>query len=287
MADAMKSLPADEDTPVSAALRLGWHAWSTPWLIGLGVPVIALIGALLGSVFGGVLGQAWAGAAAGAGTALLLVPVALWLATQREPRARPAAASLPITADDPAYIRDALTGAFTQRHFIAAADREWARIRRHGEDAAMLMIDADHLCAINDKHGRECGDVVLVQLTRLANSTLRQYDLLARFNAGVLVVFLPQTDPIGAIDVAERIRDRIAAYRINWPTGPVCATVSIGVASVGPEHAALDSVIADAGAALREAKAAGRNCVRAAPVQPRVPPTPGTSRGDRRTTGPR
>jgi len=192
-------------------------------------------------------------------------------------------AAVPASFDHPSDIRDALTGAYTQRYFIAAADREWSRIRRHGEDAALLMIDADHLRRTNETHGQACGDAVLVQLTRLVIATLRQYDLMARFNAGVLVVYLPQTDPIGAIDVAERIRERIANFRMSWPSGAVAVTVSVGVASIGADHAELDQVIGDAGAALRAAKQAGRNCVRAAPVPPKR--SPATMGGDRRLPG--
>lgn len=165
--------------------------------------------------------------------------------------------------------RDALTGAYTQQHFVAAADREWSRIRRHGEDAALLMIDIDRLKGINERHGEPCGDALLVEITRQVSTTLRQYDLLARFGGGVLVVYLPHTDPIGALDVAERIRERVAALRVSWQTHTVRSTVSVGVAGIGASHAALDEVIAEAGAALREAKAAGRNCVRAAPIPPR------------------
>jgi len=96
------------------------------------------------------------------------------------------------------------------------------------------------------------------------------------------VVYLPHTDPIGAIDVAERIRDRISSHRMIWPTGSVAVTVSIGVAAIGADHAVLDAVIGEAGTALREAKAAGRNCVRAAPVPPKRMPAPGQPLGDRR-----
>lgn len=165
--------------------------------------------------------------------------------------------------------RDALTGAYTQQHFVAAADREWSRIRRHGEDAALLMIDIDRLKGINERHGEACGDALLVEITRQVSTTLRQYDLLARFGGGVLVVYLPHTDPIGALDVAERIRERVSALRVSWQAHTVRSTVSVGVAGIGASHAALDEVIAEAGAALREAKAAGRNCVRAAPIPPR------------------
>ena len=174
-------------------------------------------------------------------------------------------------AEPQAPARDALTGAYTQAHFVAAADREWSRIRRHGEDAALLMIDIDHFKRLNDEHGSACGDAMLVEITRQASTTLRPYDLLSRFGGGVLVVYLPHTDPLGALDVAERIRDRVAALRLDWHGKKVKATVSVGATGIGVAHAGLDAVIADAGTALREAKAAGRNCVRAAPIPPRKP----------------
>jgi len=218
-------------------------------------------GEVIGQLSGLVAGIGAALASAAALPALLIVASVFWR-TARAP-----VASAPSV--DVAATRDALTGAFTQRHFVAATDREWARIRRHGEDAALLMVDVDHFRAVNDKHGPACGDAALVEITRIASATLRQYDLLARFGGGVLVVYLPHTDPIGALDVAERIRERVAGYRLTWEAQSVGVTVSIGVAAVGADHQALDGVIADAGTALREAKAAGRNCVRAAPVQPK------------------
>ena len=178
-------------------------------------------------------------------------------------------AGLPDLPDAQRPVRDALTGAYTQQHFVAAADREWARIRRHGEDAALLMIDIDRLKGLNDRLGSACGDAMLVEVTRQTSATLRQYDLLARFGGGVLMVYLPHTDPIGALDVAERIRERVASLRVSWQGHTVRSTVSVGAAAIGASHGALDEVIADAGTALRDAKAAGRNCVRAAPIPPR------------------
>lgn len=267
----------------------------------LAAALVPAIGALvLGASVGAVAGAVVAAAAGGVLAALLSAEPEPPQATQPVSSDSPPAASepasfmadtqpmllpaaVPASFDHPSDIRDALTGAYTQRYFIAAADREWSRIRRHGEDAALLMIDADHLRRTNETHGQACGDAVLVQLTRLVIATLRQYDLMARFNAGVLVVYLPQTDPIGAIDVAERIRERIASFRMSWPTGAVAVTVSVGVASIGADHAELDQVIGDAGAALRAAKQAGRNCVRAAPVPPKR--SPATMGGDRRLPG--
>ena len=274
------------------ALRRLWRAQPAALRLGLGIALLATGGAMVGltlaAAMAGLAGSTGmaSAAAVGAVVAMLLGPLVSWLAAAGRDPGSPELAFPPqvepIPAEDPGAIRDPLTGAFSQRYFIAAADREWSRIRRHGEDAALLMIDADQLQVVNDAHGMDCGDAVLVQLTRIVTATLRQYDLMARFNAGVLVVYLPHTDPLGAIDVAERIRDRVASHRMNWPSGAVSVTVSIGVAAIGNDHGALDAVIGDAGAALRQAKAAGRNCVRAAPVPAKRMQPFGAPLGDRR-----
>ena len=225
------------------------------------------------------------GATTGALVAGALVPL-LWWAHSRlaaPPPQRQPTSGLGPEAQRAA--RDALTGAYTQQHFVAATDREWSRIRRHGEDAALLMVDIDHFKTLNERWGMPCGDAVLVETTRQVSSTLRQYDLLARFGGGVLVVYLPHTDPMGALDVAERIRERVSALRVAWNGNSVKATISVGVAGIGASHGSLDEAIADAGTALREAKAAGRNCVRAAPIPPRRTGS-GLSMGDRRPAGP-
>ena len=93
--------------------------------------------------------------------------------------------------------------------------------------------------------------------------------MLARIGGEELAVFLPHTDPLGALDVAERVREQVGSLRLVWQGRKVGTTVSIGVAALGSGHATLDALIRDADAALHEAKQAGRNCVRAAPIQPR------------------
>ncbi len=310
---AQPAQPAKPAAPgaVPAAARVQ-HRRRTAALAATGVGAVGL-----GAMLGHGLGQSIAAnlpanaaaalpAAVGAAVAALLVPLASWAAVRilapALPKlvAKPPAPAAPATitrlravpaqtaapaalatapTDAQAPARDALTGAYTQQHFVAAADREWSRIRRHGEDAALLMVDVDHFKRLNDEHGKAAGDAMLVEMTRLAASTLRPYDLLSRFGGGVLVVYLPHTDPLGALDVAERIRERVAGLRLAWQGKSVKATISVGVAGIGSGHAGLDAVIGDAGAALREAKSAGRNCVRAAPIPPRQNHTPARSAG--------
>ena len=302
--------PNSRSATPPAATEAGLHPhrrrrWVLLAAAGTAVAVGALLGQGLGQTLATALPAAWrafSGALVGAAVAALLVPLSSWAALRinaaSPPRrsglaavtalkqvkpARPASRSdagpttLPADAQAPA--RDALTGAYTQLHFVVAADREWSRVRRHGEDAALLMVDVDHFKRLNEEHSVPCGDQMLVEITRLASGTLRPYDLLARFAGGVLVVYLPHTDLLGALDVAERIRERVAGLGLAWQGKRVKATVSVGVAGIGSSHAALDAVIADAGAALREAKAAGRNCVRAAPIPPKRSPEAARSAG--------
>lgn len=163
-------------------------------------------------------------------------------------------------------IRDDLTSVYNRRHFLAAVQGEWGRAQRYHTPAALLLIDADHFKRVNDSLGHLCGDELLRQIAGAAGGSLRQADLLARFGGEEFIVFLPHTDPLGAIDVAERIRARVEAIRFEWRGQPVSTTVSIGVAPLRPDLLSLDWTIHEADTALYAAKAAGRNCVRSLPT---------------------
>jgi diguanylate cyclase (GGDEF)-like protein len=165
--------------------------------------------------------------------------------------------------------RDELTGALNRDSFLQLAEREFSRSRRYDADCALLLVDADRFRNINDRFGRPCGDALLRAITQASAKQLRSPDVLARFSGEALSVLLPQTDPLGALDVAERIRETVAGLQVTWKGSAVGTTVSVGVASLGVGHAGLDSLLTDADGALHAAKEAGRNCVRAAPIQPR------------------
>jgi len=165
--------------------------------------------------------------------------------------------------------RDELTGVHNRRQFLVLAGREWARCRRYDMSAALLMIDVDHFKRVNDVHGHLAGDLMLREIARAAGDTLRQPDLLGRYGGEEFMVFLPHADPLGAIDAAERIRERVAQLRLEWKGQTVRATVSVGVATFDEVHESLAALIQDADHALFAAKDAGRNCVRAVPPQAR------------------
>ena len=159
---------------------------------------------------------------------------------------------------------DPLTGLFNRRHFMNLVEREWALARRYETDCALVLIDVDRFKRVNDCFGHDCGDMLLQRIAAASIETLRQPDVLARFSGEEFILFLPHTDPLGALDVAERIRESVLTLDYSWNGQPVSVSVTLGVAALSRDHAGLAHLIQDAEAALAAAKLAGRNCVRAA-----------------------
>ena len=230
----------------------------TAWLTAV-VSLLALtITHLILTLAGG--GDRWAASAAALLCALLLTPLIAWPLMRQLCELEAARARLDVLAT-----RDELTGVHNRRQFLVLADREWSRCRRYDMSAALLMIDVDHFKAVNDTHGHLAGDLMLREIARAAGETLRQPDLLGRFGGEEFVIFLPHADPLGALDAAERIRERVAQLSLEWKGRVVRTTVSVGVATLDFAHDSLANLIHEADQALYAAKDAGRNCVRSGP----------------------
>ncbi len=259
------------------ALRLGpWGAATV--LTVLAAALSALLAAAVAAVLGGPVAVASASAALGA--LVLMPPVGVYL-VRLVVKLEAARRQLSVQA-----AHDELTGLANRRHFVAAVEREWSRCQRYGTDGALLLVDADHFGALNDTHGRACGDALLRQMARTVAQTLRPADLVARIGGEQFAVFLPHTDPLGALDVAERLRVQLGDLRLDWQGVAVGTTVSVGVAAVDDAQWSLDALLQDAERALQAAKEAGRNCVRTPSVVPAGSAAPGSSVGDRRAAGP-
>ena len=182
---------------------------------------------------------------------------------------------------------DPVTGVSSRAPFMALAEREFARSRRYGIGAAMLLVDVDRFRRLTEGHDAMAGDLVLREIAASIQGTLRGADALARFGHAQLAVFLAHADPLGALDVAERIRERVEQLEIAWRDQRLRATVSVGVVLMRPAHLSLQAVVDDAEAALGAARHAGGNCVRSAPVDPRRLPqgSHGPSVGDNQAAG--
>lgn len=156
---------------------------------------------------------------------------------------------------------DELTGLYNMRGFAIAADRLFGQAVRYGRPASILMIDSDNLKAVNDAGGHDAGNRLLRHLTRTIQAELRSTDVPARYGGDEFVVLLPETPEKGAIEVAERIRDAVAAAPLEVEGRWFACSVSIGVASFPGDGQTLDALITRADRAMYQAKRLGRNRV--------------------------
>lgn len=153
---------------------------------------------------------------------------------------------------------DPLTGVFT---------RAWADESLQGvvtdhdqgrQPISALFIDADRFKQVNDTYGHAAGDAVLRVVAQIAVTAIRTSDVVVRWGGEEFVVFLANCAAAPAVEIAERVRGRVAAY--DWSTVQLDrkVTVSIGVAerTAGEPVAAW---LARADAALYTAKSEGRN----------------------------
>jgi diguanylate cyclase (GGDEF)-like protein len=145
---------------------------------------------------------------------------------------------------------------------LTSAHRRWygetrlSELCEAGEVVAVAMVDIDHFKSINDGFGHAAGDQVLAAVGRALTTHLRTGDLVSRQGGEEFLVILPDTPPVGAMQVAERLREAVAAL-----TGlPKTVTVSIGVAACLQDETAAN-LVARADTALYRAKSSGRNQV--------------------------
>ena len=161
---------------------------------------------------------------------------------------------------------DDLTGLANRRYFDIFLLSQVEIARRYNAPLSLVLVDLDHFKAINDAHGHLTGDLVLREAARTLRDQVRAADLVARYGGEEFAIVLPETTLPGATGMAKRMRRAIERGRWQTVDGePLRVTASFGVASVGqPSTEPPSALIASADTALYQAKAAGRNRVRAA-----------------------
>jgi diguanylate cyclase (GGDEF)-like protein len=160
---------------------------------------------------------------------------------------------------------DALTGVANRRILDLTLRHEWFRAQRSGLPLSVLMIDADHFKAFNDRHGHQRGDEALRTIAKVISANVRRpADLVARYGGEEFSVILAETDSVGAQKIAEQIRTAVEQLpRVEGDDSPM--TVSIGISTWTTKiDATLEQLLFAADKALYQAKERGRNRVVAA-----------------------
>ena len=148
------------------------------------------------------------------------------------------------------------------RHALAG---RVAELRDHAkivhQPIGLIVGDLDHFKAVNDTHGHATGDSVLCDVAYTLRKRLRAFDLAYRLGGEEFLVLLPGADLAEAAEIAETLREAVAAAA----PGGLAVTMSFGVSASAPGSFDYAEVFRAADEALYAAKAAGRNCVRQGP----------------------
>ena len=157
---------------------------------------------------------------------------------------------------------DALTGLPNRRASTEALSAAASLARESGRSFAVAIVDIDHFKSVNDRFGHAAGDHVLCAIAGRLSDHSRSADFVGRWGGEEFIAVLPDAGPEAAAAAAEALRDAGAVQAVELGADRVTVTVSVGWACAS--DALPEQLVELADVALYEAKASGRNCVRAA-----------------------
>jgi diguanylate cyclase (GGDEF)-like protein len=156
---------------------------------------------------------------------------------------------------------DALTGVLNRGGLMESISSEINRTVRYHCDFSLLMVDLDHFKFVNDNHGHQVGDQVLIETAEILNQACRNTDSLGRYGGEEFIILLPETLIDSASIIAERIRNSIEKHHFcNDSTESINLTCSIGVTAFHDTDDQV-SLLRTVDKMLYQAKNSGRNKV--------------------------
>ncbi len=182
------------------------------------------------------------------------------LRTLLEPAAIALDNALALQRAEALSVTDDLTGLSNSRYLNLVLRREEKRSVRSGRPLSVLFVDMDGFKSVNTQHGHMAGSRALVEVAAVIRNCARETDVVARFGGDEFAVILPDTGREGAVFVAERICDRIRAFRFLEPDGlAVRLTASTGVATLPDVTGSADELLRVADRAMYRVKDAGKD----------------------------
>ncbi|ADO50002.1 GGDEF domain-containing protein [[Enterobacter] lignolyticus] len=154
---------------------------------------------------------------------------------------------------------DPLTGLYNRR---GLQNRLETLLALDGSGHFVLLLDIDHFKAYNDHYGHMMGDQALIQVSAAIRNAVRSRDIVTRYGGEEFMVLLTNTTPDGALQSAERIRQRVYDLKIPHMFNQTVATnvtISIGLAPLEGDD--VEAALENADKALYEAKHMGRNSI--------------------------
>ena len=101
---------------------------------------------------------------------------------------------------------DRLTGLANRLRLDEEVARQISLAQRHAQEFSLILLDLDHFKLVNDQHGHQVGDRVLIEIAALLRQTLRNSDTAGRWGGEEFLIVLPQTSVESARKVADKLR---------------------------------------------------------------------------------
>ncbi|MEF3191283.1 MAG: GGDEF domain-containing protein, partial [Campylobacterales bacterium] len=159
-------------------------------------------------------------------------------------------------------LRDSLTGLYNRKFLDEYIEKAAAQTLRDKSRLGILMIDIDHFKMVNDTYGHDVGDLVLKTVAKTIRENLRESDLVVRYGGEEMMVILHAvSDEVSMMQVAEKIRLKVAENKIKVGSETLIKTISIGGALFPIQANTIWKAVKYADVALYNAKHSGRNKV--------------------------
>ena len=152
--------------------------------------------------------------------------------------------------------KDYLTEISNRRYYIQETEKLLNEAKRNNTDLVVGVIDIDHFKNVNDTHGHEAGDAVLVQVAQLLMQVFKGFTV-ARYGGEEFVVSIQGVNLELTLKYFEKFRKQVKETHFKISGGELSISVSLGIAKL--EDESLITLIDRADAALYEAKKTGRN----------------------------
>lgn len=157
---------------------------------------------------------------------------------------------------------DALTQVNNRHRVIDVLKKELLRARRYFLDLSVILFDIDNFKTINDFYGYQVGDVILKDLARITQETMRSIDEVGRYGGEEFLVILPETNLKNAGIAGNRLKTRVLNHIFPGIAKDIKISLSIGITSyLRDVDIGVDDMLRRTDQSLYEAKKRGKNCV--------------------------
>ncbi|AAZ26974.1 GGDEF domain-containing protein [Colwellia psychrerythraea] len=159
-------------------------------------------------------------------------------------------------------LTDPLTNMANRRHAMQQLTLLWEESVNNNLPLSCLMIDVDYFKQINDTHGHDIGDVVLIELARVFQHAIRTDDIACRLGGDEFFIICPATELEGGLLIAELINEQVESLSIDISDSQLSLSTSIGVATKTAQMTSIEDLMKAADDGVYSAKSNGRGCTK-------------------------